>query len=64
VLRVRAAWGEPDAQAATAGGRERVAAELSGELAAMAAWLELAGGVAVEPRGDLAADLAAAVTGA
>jgi hypothetical protein len=64
VLRVRAAWGEPDAQAATAGGRERVAAELSGELAAMAAWLDLVGGVAVEPRGDLAADLAAAVTGA
>ena len=63
VLRVRAAWGEPDADAATAGGRERVAAELAGELAAVAAWLGLAGGVAVEPRGDLAAALATAVGG-
>ena len=63
VLRVRAAWSEADAEAATAGGRERIAGELAGELAAMAPWLELAGGVAVEPRGDLAGDLAAAVGG-
>lgn len=61
LLRVRAAWGEPAAEAATAGGRDRVAAELAAELAALAAWLELSGGVAVEPRGDLAAALAAAV---
>jgi uncharacterized protein len=61
VLRVRAAWGEPDTVLAGAGGRERVAAELAGELGAMAAWLGLAGGVDVEPRGDLAPDLAAAV---
>jgi hypothetical protein len=61
VLRVRAAWGEPDTVLAGAGGRERVAAELADELGAMAAWLGLAGGVDVEPRGDLALDLAAAV---
>ena len=50
VLRVRAAWGEPEAEAATAGGRERVAAELAAELAAMGAWLGLPGGVEVDPR--------------
>ncbi|HEX5946286.1 MAG TPA: crosslink repair DNA glycosylase YcaQ family protein [Acidimicrobiales bacterium] len=61
VLRVRAAWGEPAAEAATAGGRDRVAAELAAELAALAAWLDLPGGVTVEPRGDLASALAAAV---
>ncbi|HEX6417252.1 MAG TPA: crosslink repair DNA glycosylase YcaQ family protein [Acidimicrobiales bacterium] len=61
VLRVRSAWGEPGAEAATAGGRPRVAAELATELAAMAAWLDLPGGVTVEPTGDLAADLDAAV---
>jgi uncharacterized protein YcaQ len=61
VLRVRAAWAELDAEAATEGGRERVAAELAGELAAMAAWLELSGGVDVEPRGDLAPALTVAV---
>jgi hypothetical protein len=61
VLRVRAAWGEPEAEAATAGGRERVAAELAEELASLAGWLGLAAGVDVEPRGDLAPVLAAAV---
>jgi hypothetical protein len=60
VLRVQAVWIE-DAQA---GGseRERIAGELAAELAEMAAWLGLADGVAVMPRGDLAPDLAAAVT--
>jgi uncharacterized protein YcaQ len=62
VLRVRAAWGEPAAEAATAGGRERVAAELAEELASMAGWLGLAGGIDVERRGDLAPALAAAVS--
>jgi uncharacterized protein YcaQ len=61
VLRVRAAWGEPAAEAATEGGRDRVVAELAAELALLAGWLGLDGGVAVEPRGDLAALLAAAV---
>ena len=61
LLRVRAAWGEPAAEAATAGGRDRVATELAAELASLAAWLDLSGGVAVEPHGDLAAALAAAV---
>ena len=61
VLRVRAAWGEPAAEAATAGGRDRVAAELAAELAVLAAWLELPGGVDVEPRGDLAPALATIV---
>ena len=61
VLRVRAAWREPAAEAATAGGRERVAAELAAELAALGAWLDLPGGVEVEPRGDLAPALTAAV---
>ncbi len=63
VLRVRAAWGEPAAEAATAGGRDRVAAELALELAAMAAWLDLPGGVEVEPRGDLAPALASVIDG-
>src|ERR687894_15553 len=61
VLRVRAAWREPAAEAVTAGGRERVAAELAAELAALGAWLDLPGGVEVEPRGDLAPALTAAV---
>ncbi len=57
VLRVRAAWAEP----AAGEERDRVCAELAAELAAMAGWLGLAGGVTVEPLGDLAADLARAV---
>jgi len=61
VLRVRAAWGEPDGVLAGAGGRDRVAAELADELGTMAAWLGLAGGVHVERRGDLAPELAVAV---
>ena len=61
VLRVRAAWGEPAAAAATEGGCDRVVTELAAELALLAGWLGLDGGVAVEPRGDLAAPLAAAV---
>jgi hypothetical protein len=60
-LRVRAAWGEPAAVLAAAGGRDRVAFELAGELAEMATWLGLGGGVHVEPRGDLATELGAAV---
>jgi uncharacterized protein YcaQ len=57
VLRVRAAWAEdgmPD--------RERVATELAAELVEMAAWLGLGDGVAVDRKGDLAPDLARAVT--
>jgi uncharacterized protein YcaQ len=59
VLRVRAAW----AEAAVGPGSLRhaeVAAELAAELCLTAEWLGLSG-VAVEPRGDLAAALAAAV---
>jgi len=52
VLRVQAAHAEPGAPSETAG-------ELAAELASMAEWLGL-GGVAVQPRGDLAAPLAAA----
>ena len=59
VLRVRASWGEADGVLTAAGGRDRVAAELADELATMATWLGLPGGVDVEPRGDLAPDLAA-----
>ncbi|MDD9368516.1 MAG: crosslink repair DNA glycosylase YcaQ family protein [Acidimicrobiales bacterium] len=62
VLRVRAAWGEPAAEAATPGGRDRVAAELATELTSLAGWLALPGGVAVEPRGDLAPALAHALS--
>ncbi|HEY8526810.1 MAG TPA: crosslink repair DNA glycosylase YcaQ family protein [Acidimicrobiales bacterium] len=69
VLRVRAAWAEdpaPDggsrrARREPAPDRDRVAAELAEALAEMAGWLRLAEGVAVEPRGDLAPDLARAV---
>jgi uncharacterized protein len=59
VLRVRAAW----AEAGVGPGSRRhgeVAAELAAELCLTAEWLGL-GGVFVEPRGDLAAALAAAV---
>ena len=52
VLRVQASHAEPDAPPETA-------AELAAELESMAGWLGL-GGVAVHPRGDLAAPLAAA----
>jgi len=52
VLRVQASHAEPDAPPETA-------AELATELESMAGWLGL-GGVAVQPRGDLAAPLAAA----
>ncbi|WP_204803519.1 winged helix-turn-helix domain-containing protein [Mycobacterium riyadhense] len=52
-LRVLGAFGEPDAP------RARVADALTGELEAMASWLEL-GGVSVSTRGDLAGELHAA----
>ena len=51
-LRVMGAFGEPDTP------RPRVVEALAGELASMAAWLEL-GGFSVATRGDLAADLRA-----
>jgi uncharacterized protein YcaQ len=57
VLRAQATWIE----AAHVRDRERVAGELAAELATMASWLGLEGGVVVMPRGDLAPDLAAAV---
>jgi uncharacterized protein YcaQ len=53
VLRVQSAWQEPSSPAHTA-------EALAAELALMAQWLEL-GAIVVEPRGDLAADLAAAL---
>lgn len=53
VLRVQSAWREPGAPAHTA---EALAAELS----MMAQWLDL-DDIVVEPRGDLATDLAAAI---
>jgi uncharacterized protein len=63
VLRVRSAWAEPDGVLRRVDGRDRVAGELAGELATMAGWLDLPGGVDVESAGDLAPDLAAAVAG-
>jgi uncharacterized protein len=55
VLRVRGAYGEAPAPA------PEVAEELAAELALMAGWLGLDGGVVVEERGDLAPALRAAV---
>jgi uncharacterized protein YcaQ len=56
VLRVQAAFAEDHVQ-----DRAHVAEELAAELASMAGWLGLPGGVAVQPRGDLAAELGRAV---
>jgi uncharacterized protein YcaQ len=61
VLRVRAAWGEDRSADRRAPGPDEVASELAEALAEMAGWMGLAGGVAVEPRGDLAPLLGAAV---
>lgn len=55
VLRVQGAFAEVGVDV------ERVSAELAVELSAVAAWLELAGGVAVAGRGDLAPALRAAL---
>jgi uncharacterized protein YcaQ len=55
VLRVQAAWREPDADSATT-------ESLAGELRRMAAWLGLSD-VAVAERGDLAAELAESLGG-
>jgi len=55
VLRVQAAWGEPDTPAETP-------AELAAELSSLAVWLGL-GDVVVNGRGDLAPALAAVVDG-
>ncbi len=54
VLRVRAAWAEPDVDVG------QVAAALAGALRSAAAWRDLPD-VAVEPRGDLAGPLRAAL---
>jgi uncharacterized protein YcaQ len=61
VLRVRAAWVEDRSAVRTAPGPDEVAAELAAELELMAGWMGLAGGVDVEPRGDMAEPLATAV---
>jgi uncharacterized protein YcaQ len=53
VLRVQAAWSE-NASTSPNGNHELVAVELATSLTEMAAWLGLAGGVQVQPRGDLA----------
>jgi hypothetical protein len=55
VLCVQSAFAEPDADPSV------VAPALAAELHAVAAWLGLAGGVEVAPRGDLAPALAAAL---
>jgi uncharacterized protein YcaQ len=52
VLRVRSAFGEPGIDV------EQVSTELAVELGELAGFLGLAGGVATEPRGDLAGPLA------
>ncbi len=61
VLRVRAAWVEDRVAVRTAPDPHEVSAALADELALMAGWMRLAGGVSVEPRGDLADELAKAV---
>ena len=61
VLRVRAAWVEDRVAVRTAPDPHEVSAALAAELALMAGWMRLAGGVSVEPRGDLADELAKAV---
>jgi uncharacterized protein YcaQ len=61
VLRARATWGEDRSADRRAPGPDEVASELAAALAEMAGWMGLAGGVVVEPRGDLAPALGAAI---
>jgi uncharacterized protein YcaQ len=60
-LRVRSAWVEDRTSVRTAPAPDEVAEALAAELALMAEWMGLAGGVAVEPRGDLSDELGKAV---
>jgi uncharacterized protein YcaQ len=60
VLRVQAAWSE-NSSTSPDGNHELVAVELATSLTEMAAWLGLAGGVQVQPTGDLAPHLAQAL---
>ena len=55
LLRVQASWIENDLD--NPGDRPVVAEQLAAELAAMAGWLGLDGGVAAAARGNLAKDL-------
>jgi hypothetical protein len=61
VLRVRAAWVEDRSAVRRAPTPDHVADELAAELAGMATWMALPGGVDVDGRGDLAAPLATAI---
>lgn len=61
VLRVRAAHLEDRSSVRAAPGPLEVSEELAAELVLMAGWMGLAGGVSVDPRGDLAVELAEAV---